>query len=267
MEAGAAPRLSDVLAEAGGITGKVQGVSITLTRTLPDGQIVRLNADPVALIEGRDGNQNLNVLDGDLITVASQRTQTVVVSGEVKTPGVYELKEGSSLPELIARAGGPTEDAALRRVSITTRDNTTQVVDGFALIREGGKTAGLPLHDGDFVVVPKNTARVLILPAVNKPGYYPIPEGEPLTVGSALALAGGPKERARLKEVAIFRHTSTGVERQIIALDRVSSGQLSLDIPLQSGDVLYVPEGKQSTSVWNGITSALGGLGTLAAIF
>jgi protein involved in polysaccharide export with SLBB domain len=267
MEDGAAPRISDVLAEAGGMTGKAQGVSITLTRTLPDGQVTRLSIDPVALIEGRDANQNQSVQDGDLITIAPQRTQTVIVSGEVKTPGVYELKAGSSLPELIARAGGPTEDAALRRVSITARDNTMQVVDGFAAIHQGGKNTGLPLRDGDFVVVPKNTARVLILPAVNKPGYYPIPEGEPLTVGSALALAGGPKERARLKEVAIFRHTPTGVERQIIALDRVTSGQLSLDIPLQSDDVLYVPEGKQSTSMWNGITSALGSLGVLSSIF
>ncbi|MBV9470495.1 MAG: hypothetical protein JOZ57_14750, partial [Abitibacteriaceae bacterium] len=98
------------------------------------------------------------------------------------------------------------------------------------------------------------------------PGIVIIPENEPFTVGKALSLAGGPKDRARLKEVGIFRHTATGVQHTIFAVDQVYNGQLALDQRLQDGDVLYVPEGKQTNSSWNTITNAIGSLGVLAAL-
>ncbi|MEY8256820.1 ComEA family DNA-binding protein [Erysipelotrichaceae bacterium 66-17] len=44
----------------------------------------------------------------------------VEIKGGVNTPGVYELKRGSSLEEAIQAAGGTSEDADLSAISLTT---------------------------------------------------------------------------------------------------------------------------------------------------
>lgn len=256
---GDASHLSDVLAQAGGLTTGEGESRISITRSSPDGQ------SKAETIEHGTG-QNESVQDGDLITVAPLKSQTVFVSGEVKTPGPYELKEGSSLQELLARAGGPTEDAALKRISVRHRDNTATTVDAYAAVREGGQQVNVPLQEGDFIVVPKNTAHVLVMSAVNKAGVYTIPENEPLTVGKALALAGGPKDRAKVKQIAIFRHTPNGVQRYVFGIDQVVNGHLAIDQVMQDQDILYVPEGKQTESTWNNITSAISSFGVLRVL-
>ena len=255
IEEGSNPRVTDILAMAGGLNVKTEAARIAISRRSDEGKLITLNVDPVALLEKRDFSQNEQIRDGDLITVSSSRTPVVFISGEVKTAGSFEVKPGDGVPELLTRAGGPTELAALTRI-LVQRGDKTLIVNVRAALDEG-QPLDFPLQEGDFIIVPKNVSRVLVMPAVTKPGYYPIPEDGKLTVGEALALAGGPKDRAKLKEVAILRQTEAGVERQILALDRIQAGQiLPLNQELKSGDILYVPEGKQSSSIWSKVLSS-----------
>lgn len=260
LELGAAPHLSDVLAQAGGLGIKPEAAQITISRPTANGQTKIISIDPVALLDQHDARQNQDVQEGDLITIAAIKSQTVFINGEVKVPGGYELKEGDSVPELIARAGGTTPQAALSQIRVIERDGTTQVVN--ALMPDGQKIT-LPLREGDYVVVPKNAARVLVMNAVNQPGYVAIPENGKLTVGEALVAAGSPKDRAKLSEVAVLRQTPSGIQRRVISLDKVYDGQLAVNITLQNGDVLYVPERKQSGSGWSTIFQAIASLGIL----
>lgn len=262
IEEGANPRMTDMLALAGGLSIKTDTARITISRRSAEGQPTTVEIDPVGLMEQRDLAQNAQIRDGDLITISSIKTPTVFLSGEVKVPGAYEVKPGDGMPELLTRAGGITEAAALNKVLVQRGDKTLTVDVHSAL--EHGQPLDFPLQEGDFVVVPKNLVRVLVMPAVNKPGYYSIPENGTLTVGEALSLAGGAKDRAKLKEVAILRQTSTGVERQVLPLDKVQEGQiLPLNHVLQGGDILYVPEGKQSGSFWSKLTGSVGILSLL----
>lgn len=66
--------------------------------------------------------ENLALKPGDVLTVFSvndvrvpqaKRQVYVRVEGEVKRPGIYQMKQGDSLPRLIEKAGGLTEDAYL----------------------------------------------------------------------------------------------------------------------------------------------------------
>jgi protein involved in polysaccharide export with SLBB domain len=281
VEEGSQPRVSDLLALAGGLSIPPETARITIARSAvasardsnaavtSTSSIATTSAsttssvDAVSLLELRDLNQNERVQDGDLITVSAQKSQTVFVSGEVKTPGAFEIKEGDGLSELIARAGGATPLAALKKVSVVERDGTVQVVDIVAATRDGAQKLNFPLKEGDYVVVPKNEALVLVMPAVQQPGYYPVPEDKPLTVGEAIALAGGPKDRAKLKEVAVLRQTPTGVQRRVLSLDKTYNGQLGVNTTLLAGDVVYVPEGRTTPSAFENITRALSVLGTL----
>lgn len=265
LELGAAPRLSDVLAQAGGLGIKPEAAQITISRPTTNGQTKIINIDAVALLDQHDARQNEAVQEGDLITVAAIKSQTVFINGEVKVPGGYELKEGDSVPELLARAGGTTPQAALSQIKVIERDGTTQVVN--ALMPDGQKIT-LPLREGDYVVVPKNEARVLVMNAVKQPGYVTIPENRRLTVGDALVAVGGPVDRAKLSQIAVLRQTPTGVQRRVVSLDKVYEGQLAVNITLQNGDVVYVPQGKvEGNSGWSTIFQAITSLGVLGTIF
>jgi len=67
-------------------------------------------------------SDNLSLQDGDVITIFSQqdlevpvekRTKFVRIEGEVAAAGVYDIRRGERLSELIARAGGLTPQAYL----------------------------------------------------------------------------------------------------------------------------------------------------------
>lgn len=74
-----------------------------------------------AVLEG-DPAHNLALLPGDIVTIFSEKdlavpqaskTRLVRVEGEVRAPGVYQLRPGETLPMLLERVGGMTEQAYL----------------------------------------------------------------------------------------------------------------------------------------------------------
>jgi protein involved in polysaccharide export with SLBB domain len=238
-------RLAGAIALAGGLTG-APGASRVVMSRIENGQPRSWNVDASGLLERNDPALNEVVQDGDLISIVAV-SRKVFINGEVKTPGAYDIKEGDTVPKLIALAGGTTETAAQTRVTVKRGAET------FEVNARAGTATDFPLQDGDLVSVPKNTARVLVLGAVNKPGAVPIEENTTLRLGEAIGLAGGARDRARVKEIGIFRTTPQGVQRTVVSLDKVVNGQPGLDHPLQNGDRLYVPEGRQSTSFWDQI--------------
>jgi protein involved in polysaccharide export with SLBB domain len=242
--------LLDAVIQAGGLTFKPDQIRMTVLRTLPDGKQVTLSIDPVALFDLRDLGQNLRLQQGDLV-VANQGavSQTVFVSGEVTSPGAFEINPKDGLPEAIVRAGGPTKLAALRQVSVTRRDGTTQVVDVSPALGPNATKLNFSLQQGDIVVVPMNQNRVLVTNAVAAPGYIPIPESGTLTIGDAIMAAGGARTGAKLNEIVVLSRKADGtVDKRQVSLADVRNGIMNNDMPLRSGDVVFVPEGKTGPS-------------------
>jgi protein involved in polysaccharide export with SLBB domain len=272
IEDGKTMRISDVLALAGGLnlTANEEGrINITRVGTgVPTASGVSATVeqprtwsiDPAALVDDSDMRENAMVQDGDLINVtAVPRIWTVTVGGEVVNEGGYEVRQGDSIPSLIAKAGGPTELASLKNVTVQ-RGGKEYSVDVLSAYKNG-TPLDFKLQQGDYVSVPKNTKRVLVMPAVNKAGYVPMPEDGPLTIGEAISLAGGPKNGARIFEIARIRPTADGgMDKKIINLaktdGRGSMGE-TLNEPLQPGDIVFVPEGKQGTTALSGVSRVL----------
>jgi protein involved in polysaccharide export with SLBB domain len=80
-----------------------------------------------AILE-HDDDSNLELQPGDIVTIFSQRdisvpqaerSQYVIVEGEVKRPGVYKLEVNETLPALLQRAGGLTADAYIYGTQLT----------------------------------------------------------------------------------------------------------------------------------------------------
>ena len=250
----------DAIARAGGLDIVPETARIAVVRTLA-GRQEALEVNASSLLEGRDLRQNTVLQEGDVVSVSSAASRVVFVSGQVLRPGAYDLKEGEGVSELIARAGGQTPNAKLRGVQVE-RGGTTRTFDALAALREGQDLPEFALQEGDFVVVPENLARVLVVAEVNRPGYVPIPEDQPLTVGEAISAAGGPRDRAKLNQAIIYRRVPGGYKSRVVRLDQVEAGNLGFNQPLVAGDTLAVPVGRASASS-RAIGTVVSGLSTL----
>jgi protein involved in polysaccharide export with SLBB domain len=87
--------------------------------------------NPRKAILERDEESNLELQPGDIVTVFSQRdisvpqadrSQYVIVEGEVMRPGVYKLEANETLRSVLQRAGGLTSDAYVYG-SLLTRES------------------------------------------------------------------------------------------------------------------------------------------------
>jgi polysaccharide export outer membrane protein len=79
----------------------------------------------------------------------------VSVLGQVRTPGLFPVDPGTSLIQLLTIAGGPGENAELRKTRVV-RDGRAYTVDLESAL--GGSPAGrVVLYSNDYVVVPKRS--------------------------------------------------------------------------------------------------------------
>jgi polysaccharide biosynthesis/export protein len=100
------------------------------------------------------------------------------------------------------------------------------------------------LHDPVITVALKDFDKPYFIAAgqVAKPGKYDL--RGPLTVTEAVAIAGGFNGQAKHSQVVLFRPTSNGMfQAKLLNVKKLlASRNLSEDIYLQPGDMLYVPQ-------------------------
>jgi polysaccharide export outer membrane protein len=87
------------------------------------------------------------------VMVLDSASQKVTVEGEVKTPGVYQMKGRTTLMEVIAMAGGPADDADLHKVAVIREDGGMRhaAVCDYESIRMGHQVD--PSLRGDDIIV------------------------------------------------------------------------------------------------------------------
>jgi len=94
------------------------------------------------------------------VTVESSSSQRVIIFGQVKTPGTYDIPSTEPLTvlQLVARAGGFTEIAATDKVTVIRGEGAKQkkfTVNINAIIKGGDKNKDVALEPGDLVSVPE----------------------------------------------------------------------------------------------------------------
>jgi polysaccharide export outer membrane protein len=150
--------LLQVLAQAGGLTRDV-GAVLHVVRALPDGRSLMLPVPVQELLAGADPSLNLAVEPGDVVSAPPDALHYIYVDGAVRTPGRIEQPASRpiTLLQAIAKAGGATERANLRKVQILTiMGGGTQmgVTVNVRRVRRGAERDPL-LRDGTVVVVPE----------------------------------------------------------------------------------------------------------------
>jgi polysaccharide biosynthesis/export protein len=174
----------------------------------------------------------------------------VSVLGAVRTPGVFDIRESTTLAEALAAAGGPLPMADLRRVMITRADQTVMTADLAETGKSGRLEGNIALVTGDIVVVPEGPpATVLVLGEVAKPGSIEL-HGQARLL-DALSLAGGPTPNADLHRIALAQPGVAGT--QTLDLQPLLSGASSLDphvnVMLAPGDTIVLPKTDQQVYI------------------
>ncbi len=142
------------------------------------------------------------------VTLTVQQTQSrqVSVLGEVRTPGRYALATGSTVFDVLALAGGITENAGYL-VRISRQDAEGQMKEfELSLRRKDGinlsQVADQNLQSGDRIYVPR-AEQFYIHGEVRTPNAYRVEPG--MTIQEAIARAGGITDRGSLRRIDVTR--------------------------------------------------------------
>lgn len=189
------------------------------------------------LLTGKLQNDVL-IRDNDRILVGYYDTR-VEIQGNVKKPGIYEMKDGEKLSDLFRFAGGFTDDAYRAQYKIirfTSRER--KIVD----VAES-QAAGFELKSGDVVTVNAILDRfenmVSIEGAVMRPGEYSL-EGNP-TIKSLLENAQGLREDAFPGRIQVSRtRPDQSIENLSINLSDILNNRIP-DLQLSRLDIVTVP--------------------------
>jgi len=158
-------RLAEMLAKAGGIKfdadGDVAANKIRILRTVEvpgkPKQRVAMEIDLDSLTRGDHPEYNMVMLDGDVIYVPE--AARFFVTGEVKNPGYYKIKDKPiSVVEAITMAGGFTRIAAGNRTRLVRYQDGKEVTIKVPVedILDGDKNKDLILRPNDVIVVPQS---------------------------------------------------------------------------------------------------------------
>lgn len=118
--------LVEALTRAGGATSATSSGEVAIVREKDSRAPVSEDGDEpirVNLRELETGGRvgNIELRDGDTIYVL--RAESFYVFGEVKNPGAHSVREGLTVLQALALAGGATVDAALNRIRIVRMEN------------------------------------------------------------------------------------------------------------------------------------------------
>jgi polysaccharide export outer membrane protein len=134
--------------------------------------------------------------------------------------------------------------------AVLTRGQTTISVDLTALLR-GDTSQNLALQPGDVFTIPRRpSVRVYALGEFRTAGRLNLPDGA--AVLDLLNAAGGTTQNAQPSDAALLRIVEGKPTSLPVDVGRLlSKGDLSQNVTLKEGDVLYVPaRGESNQSAW-----------------
>ena len=157
--------------------------------------------------------------------------------------GIYYLKQGQTVRDIITTTGGVTPQADLQRAYIKRQVDGAykQVpVNLEALLVKDDKSADLAIQNGDTLVLPALSDNVHVFGEVKNPGSYVYGPNRRLL--DYIGDANGPGRSAKLSDVRIVRGTAESPILLHADANKAIHGKSSDGNPvLEPGDIIFVP--------------------------
>lgn len=222
----------NALYSAGGPSESGSMRSIDLIR---NGQVVT-NLDVYEYLFKGDDSKNIQLQDGDIILVRPYLNR-VKLAGEIKNPAIYELNGKKSLSDLITLAGGFSENAYTKKITI---DRVGEFEKEVLTVNDSLFNSEL-VQAGDSIFITKvldtYRNRVKIQGAVRRAGYFELTNE--LTLSQLIVQAGGLRPDAYLKRGNIIRLASD-LSLQNISFDVKHAIDGEQDFVLSSDDLVLI---------------------------
>jgi len=220
------------LYQAGGPTSRGTYREIELIRK---GKVIQ-KIDLYKFLVSGDMGQNIGLQENDVINIPVYESR-IMLKGEVKRPGLFELLANETLEDLLKFAGGFTDIAYKNQLHIEqVGDNefVTKDVEQAAFAQFKPKT-------GDIIevgsILNRFSKRVAAAGAVMRPGYYGWQEG--MMLKDLLKLTQGVKENALMTRGLIFRSRKDHTREYLrFNVDEAVNG--SYNMALEDGDSLVI---------------------------
>lgn len=182
------------------------------------------------------------------VSLVEVRSRRYWILGRVFKPGLYPLRQPTTLLEAISQSGGlftsrfsgTTEELADLGSSVVIRNGQVLPVNFEKLIRSGDTSQNIYLQHNDYIYLPSAaTSTVLLLGAVAAPqavGYK-----DSLTLIDCIAQCKGPAKGAYLKEIVIVRGSLDKPQAAVVNLHAILTGK-ETNVQLQPGDIVWIPK-------------------------
>lgn len=187
-----------------------------------------------------NGNQsdNVGLKDNDVIRIPAY-SQRVTLEGQVKRPGIFEMKSGETFKDLLAFASGFNEFAYTASVNVLQKTSKDFKVKDIKSAEFGSYK---PLSGDVFRVskiLNRFENRITINGAVFRPNTYSFYEG--MRISDLINQADGLKEDAYTNRATIVR-TKADLTTEVtnVNLEKAMSGEVEADIYLRKEDVVTV---------------------------
>lgn len=190
------------------------------------------------IIRGKS-HSDIRLQEGDVI-LASPYEALVQIKGKVKRPMYYEMKSSESIRTLINYAGGFSNDAYTKTVTVNrnnTKEKTMCTVDDMNYVV-------FKVKDGDEVsvgaILDRYDNRITLKGAVYRPGYYEL--GKDIqTVKELIEKADGLMEYAFTNRAVLHRENDDKTLEVIsLNVNGILNGT-EPDVMLKKNDVVFIP--------------------------
>jgi protein involved in polysaccharide export with SLBB domain len=190
------------------------------------------------------GDQKGNVIlkDGDVINFPVYKKH-VTISGAVKRPGIFELKENETLDDLLFFAGGYTDRAYKASIKVK---QFTDVERKIKDIQKADISLYNPANGDEFKVdsvLERIENAVSINGAVYHPGEFELTPG--ITISGLIKRAGGLLENVFTDRATLTRTYANGTKENFtFNVANVVNGSAA-DMPLVKRDIINIATGSE----------------------
>lgn len=223
------------LYRAGGFSdlGSVRNVSL-----VRNGKKIA-NIDVYDFIINGKSTSDIILQDGDVVLVPTYEA-IASISGNVKRPMKYEMKEGENIADLLSYAGGFKGDAYTANVMVERRCGRELQI----YTVEDSEFASFNILDGDSInvgtIINRYKNRIEIKGAVYRPGVYQLSD-KINTVSKLISIADGLRGDAFTNRALLHRERKDYTLELIpVDVDGILDGSVA-DIELQKNDILTIP--------------------------
>jgi polysaccharide export outer membrane protein len=194
------------------------------------------------------------------ITVVEYHSRPISVMGAVRKPVTFQSDGAITLLDALARAEGLTDDAGTE--IIVTQNNAVQHIAVKKLLSEADPSVNLRLTGNEEIRVPV-AGKIFVVGNIRKPGGFSVHDPADKTVLKMVALSEGLMPFSEKTAYIVRRQEGETPQEIPIELAKIMERK-SPDVPLEVGDILYVPDNKSRRNTMS-IVDRVAGFGSSTA--